>query len=325
MSGHDILLLGMSSIIQRRVLPALLTLERVRTVHVASMHLGDLECIPAAQRGVLWNDYHKALAECRKPCIVYISLPNALHGSFAKEALDQGFHVIVDKPAVAGDIGVARALVERSRSSGLVLAEATVWPWHPIAREVQRLTGSAGPGLLHVALSFTSPPLAADDFRHSRRLGGGALLDRGPYVASCGRMLFAAAPVNVECTAFFDAAPGDVDTAAVATLTYPTGVLQGYVSLQAEYSNCVEVIGTNLRCRADRIFSPPADHVGEVAVQERNETRRIQLPTADCFAAFIGSVLDAVERGDVMTHSEMLSADTDVLDWLRKAAGEDSS
>ncbi|MDY0088331.1 MAG: Gfo/Idh/MocA family oxidoreductase [Coriobacteriia bacterium] len=325
MSTHDILLVGMSSIVRRRVLPALLTLDRVGKVHVASTHLSDLACVPAERRGVLWSGYSEALAECEKPCIAYISLPNALHEVFAREALERGFHVIVDKPAVVGGGAVARGLTDCARSRDLVLAEATVWSWHPIAREAQRLASAAGSGPLHVALTFTSPPLELDDFRYSRSLGGGALLDRGPYIASCGRLLFVSSPTRVECVTFFDPVRGDVDIAAAMTLTYPTGVLQGYVSLQAEYSNSLEVVGADLLFRVSRIFSPPSDFVGEVVVTEANKTRHVQLPTGDCFAAFIDSVLDAVEHGDVVTHSEMLCADAEVLERLGRAAGGNSS
>ncbi|WP_409364800.1 hypothetical protein [Bradyrhizobium sp. JYMT SZCCT0428] len=48
--------------------------------------------------------------------------------------------------------------------------------------------GQNGP-LSHVDVQFTIPPLPIANFRNHRELGGGCLLDMGPYAAGVMRML----------------------------------------------------------------------------------------------------------------------------------------
>lgn len=315
---HDVLVIGLSSIVKRRVLPALLTLERVGAVHVASgSHRGPVP-VPEGRRGRVWDDYRTALREC-PPCLAYVSVPNALHAPLVREALEHGFHVVVDKPAVTGDLASARDLVRLARTRSRVLAEATAWSWHPITDELRRLVGAGGAGPTAITMTFTSPPMDPGNFRYDRSLGGGALLDRGSYAASCGRLLFAETPTSAECVVFTE--PGrDVDVAAAMTLTYPTGVLMGYVSLASEYRNHIEIVAPHLSCSAERVFSPPADFDGLILVHESNSVRAVPTPPDDCFARFLDAVLDAVEQEDHDTFSTALLADAGVLARLVASA-----
>jgi predicted dehydrogenase len=320
MNRHDILFVGMSSVVTRRVLPAVLGLKGVGAIHVASRRTYDPSAIPPERRGHYWNDYDTALRECG-PCLTYISLPNAMHAPWVRTALDRGFHVIVDKPAVVGDFDEAEDLVQLAMSRSAVLAEASVWPWHPIADELRSLASRADALPLVAIATFTSPPMDPGNFRYSRRLGGGAILDRGSYAASCGRILFGVPPVDVSVSVI-SATPGSdgVDLSLAAVLTYPRGALMCYFSIESEYQNRLELIGRGFACSGERVFTPPPDYSGIISVRERDEDRIVTVPMGDTFARFIQSVLDAIDHGDCTTHSRMLREDARVLGCLWAAA-----
>src|ERR1700687_2881419 len=93
-----LLILGYSSIVQRRVIPAAAKMEAIDEISIASKsHPEPNEGWP--KRGRFFTDYQTALRQSDSD-IVYLSLPNAMHECWAITALAAGKHVIVDKPAM---------------------------------------------------------------------------------------------------------------------------------------------------------------------------------------------------------------------------------
>ena len=63
--------------------------------------------------------------------LVYLSLPNAMHEHWVMAALAAGKHVVVDKPAMMTLAGSERARGSRRGASIALVAEATVFGYHP--------------------------------------------------------------------------------------------------------------------------------------------------------------------------------------------------
>lgn len=315
----DILIIGYSSIVRRRVLPAVLTLPDVKKIHVASRSGDPREMIPEQRRGMLLADYETALDRC-PPCLCYVSLPNSLHAVWAKKSLEKGFHVVLDKPAVTR-LDHALALADFAAERGLCLAEANVWPFHPLAETFQQVIREDGSRPQAALAVFTSPPLNPGNFRYQPEFGAGALLDRGPYAVSSGRFLFEQAPLRIACDIVSTEAQGVVDISFSTTLSYPCGgSLIGFFSLGAVYRNSLAMIGENYACEAERIFTPPADFCGTVAVQQGNAKRKVETAVGDTFAAFLRHVMDHIASNDQAEFAEILVQDATVLDEMRKAA-----
>src|SRR5438093_12275310 len=102
----NVLILGLSSIVQRRVLPALHALG-IERIDVATRKAVD----PAVRRGWshghIFESYQAALSESDAP-VVYVSLVNSEHEHWIEASLPTGHHVIVDKPATLGCDATAR-------------------------------------------------------------------------------------------------------------------------------------------------------------------------------------------------------------------------
>src|SRR3972149_6355592 len=312
MSAMDILIIGFSSIVQRRVIPALISLPEVGRISIASRRQVTVEAIPSNKRGKVYQGYSNAISEC-EPCLAYISLPNSLHAEWAHCALEAGFHVIIDKPAVT-DISDARELVRVAEQKAMCLSESNVWCYHPLTQTLKGVIDKEESVPLQISATFSSPSLNPGDFRYNPDMGCGILLDRGPYAVSCGRFFFGGPPQEIFCrVASFDR-KGKVDIYFDVMMGYPGGsVFQGFFSLRAEYRNTLSIIGPSYYLDVDRIFKPPADYNGRINVRRNNQAEIIPVPVADTFALFIKHVLNSIHNGSFSRFSRILLEDAQVL------------
>ncbi len=90
---------------------------------------------PFADKCETSNDYAKVLKEVD---MIHVCTPNSTHYKVAKEALQLGVSVLVEKP-MAGNINHAFDLVELSMNNGVVLQVGHVFRFTNIARKVKEL------------------------------------------------------------------------------------------------------------------------------------------------------------------------------------------
>jgi predicted dehydrogenase len=289
-----LLILGYSSIVERRVLPAAAKVGGIGTISIASKSRPQPRSWP--KQGRFFDDYEAALrgSDCD---LVYLSLPNAMHDRWAMAALAAGKHVVVDKPAIM-TLAASERAVEAARRAGRLLAEATVFGYHPQFAALAEFVAEIGP-LTQSAAQFIIPPLPIGNFRNHAELGGGCLLDLGPYAAATMRIL---------------GGDGVSDLTALAGGRHPeTGVDMGFsvlarlgdgssfsgqFSFEGEYQNRLLVVGRSGSVLIERVFTPPADHAVEWRRRVRNVDGVVTFEPADTFANFLEAVTSAIAGGD---------------------------
>ncbi len=317
----NVLIIGFSSIVQRRVLSALVSLPEIDRISIASRRPLPVDVIPPEKRGEIYQGYANALSKC-DPCLAYVSLPNSMHAEWARRALDAGFHVIFDKPSVT-DIADAGKLVEIAERKRLCLAEANVWHYHPLTQAIKNVVDKEESAPLLLSARFSSPSLDPENFRYNPDMGSGILLDRGSYAVSCGRFFFGGPPKEIICRVVSFDRKGEVDISFNVMMVYPGGsVLQGFFSLEAEYRNTLSIMGSSYYLDADRIFTPPADYNGMINVRKNNRKETIPVPAGDTFALFIADVLNSIHDGSFTRFSRILLEDAQLLhDMILSAKG----
>jgi len=290
-----LLILGYSSVGERRVIPAAAKVVAIDEISIASKSRPEPgEGWP--KRGRFFRDYDAALRE--SGCdVVYLSLPNALHEHWIFASLSAGKHVIVDKPAMITKESSDRAVAE-ARRSGRLLAEATVFGYHPHFAELNEFIAEHGP-LAHAVAQFIIPPLPIANFRNHGGLGGGCLLDMGPYAAALIRSFGGHAPSQIMALAGGRHRETGVDTGfSIQARLKNGGVFSGQFSFEGEYQSRLLVVARSGSVMVDRVFSPPADHRIEWRRRVRNVEDTVTFEPADVFACFLEAATSAIASGD---------------------------
>jgi predicted dehydrogenase len=290
-----LLILGYSSIAQRRVISAAAKTEMIEEISIASKSGAEPnEGWP--KRGRFFSDYDTALRESRAD-IVYVSLPNAMHEHWVMAALGRGKHVLVDKPAMVTREACERGVGE-ARRSGRMLAEATVFGYHSHFDALRVFVAEHGP-LTHVDAQFIIPPLPGINFRNHIELGGGCLLDMSPYAAAVMRLLGGGPPSHITALAGTHHRDTGVDLGfSVLARLANGGIFSGHFSFEGEYQNRLLIVARSGSVIIERVFSPPADHRMEWSCRARNVESVVTFEAADTFARFLELAAGAIASGD---------------------------
>jgi predicted dehydrogenase len=127
--------------------------------------------------------------------LIYNALPPSMHAEWSMKALQQGKHVLCEKP-FAMDVAEAKAMVASAEANNRLLIEGYHYLFHPVFAEVKRVLQSGELGTIHTARSNFSVRIAETpgSLRHNVPLGGGALMDLGCYPLHWLRTLFGTQP-----------------------------------------------------------------------------------------------------------------------------------
>jgi predicted dehydrogenase len=112
---------------------------------------------------------------------IYISLPNNVHASIASRALIAGKAVLCEKPLTM-NYQESEELVRVAKASNSLLVEAIWFRWHPrLIKACEQIAAGVIGEITQIDAAFTYVNNNKENYRFDPALGGGALLDLGPY------------------------------------------------------------------------------------------------------------------------------------------------
>ena len=147
-----------------------------------------------------YTDYEDVLTD-ESVDIVYLGLPNDLHYPYAKQALQAGKNVIVEKPFVA-TVEQAQELLDLAKEKNLLVFDAITTRYMPGILKLKEKMADAGQ-LANVTTTYAQYSRNFNDARNGNygkffdlKYQGGALKDLGIYPVTFNVELFGA-PKNV--------------------------------------------------------------------------------------------------------------------------------
>jgi len=143
--------------------------------------------------------------------LIVIATPSATHGSLARQALEAGKHVVVEKP-FAMDLTEARALVDLAQARGRFITAFHNRRWDS---DFLTMRAAIETGLIGQVVQFESHfdrfrPLVRQRWREDGGAGSGVWYDLGPHLVDQALALFGAPQaVSADLAALRPGAKGD--------------------------------------------------------------------------------------------------------------------
>lgn len=309
--------IGMSRFVRRRVLPALALCPEVERIDLVSRSTTEACAAEDVPRfGSLFPSVEAALGSSDAE-LFYVSHVNARHERDASLALEGGRHVVVDKP-ITTSLEATRRLVDLAGARSLLLAEATIYAFHPALARARQVFAERGTEIDTADAVFT-PPVPLHDYRRVSTDGGGALLDLGPYAASIGRVIWSS-PGRETVVGFGRRNNESGLETGFSTLTRLAEdcVLSGHFGFETEYTNELRLFGRQLAVTVPRAFSIPPDMEVTITIRASNQNSSIIVPPYDSMLGFLRFVLDSMATHPTAPAATLLE-DAVRLDAIRTA------
>ena len=228
---------------------------------------------------------------------VYSSLANHLHLEWAIKALNAGKHVLCEKP-LATSYAEAKAMSEAAVSNDRLLVEAVWTRWHPRFKRMVEIVQNGDIGELQsIHSSFTFPASFTENYRLNPEMGGGSLLDVGPYQAHVWAAL---APKELQLE--IESATANFGPTGIDLTTNTNATLNGSISVSAltsfELEEKQSLVVMCERGRIDFPTSPAFTSWKEVSTIQIGEHVESFAPV-DPFSLMIEAVGNRINGEDV--------------------------
>lgn len=243
--------------------------------------------------GKIYEGYKK-LIESSEIDAVYLPLPPALHFKWAKMALENGKHVLVEKPSTTC-LAETDSLIEIASSKGLALHENYMFVFHDQLKALDEVVKSGEIGDVRLyRISFGFPLRAKNDFRYNKALGGGALLDAGGYTMKYASCLLGNTAKIVSAQVNY-IPEFEVEMFGSATMVNDEGLTaQLAFGMDNDYKCEVEIWGSKGTITSNRILTAPEGFVPSYTIKKNQKVETRNLPADDAFLKSIQRFIDCI-------------------------------
>ncbi|CAH2989245.1 unnamed protein product [Chilo suppressalis] len=227
-----------------QVIAAVAARDRQRAAEFAKLHN-----IPK-----VFDDY-RALAESKDIDVAYVGVLNPDHYDVTKLFLENGKHVLCEKPLCL-NFKQAQSLLNLAKENKLFLMEAVWSRFAPVylALEEEIKAGKLGE-IRHVEVNF-GVPIEKVDRVNKKDFGGSAVLDIGIYVLQFAQFVYKTEPVKV--TAVGNLNENGVDIVDTIVMEYEgNGRAVLNVDARLKLWNKATVVGTKGRITIEDPFHFP--------------------------------------------------------------------
>lgn len=287
-------IIGCSEIAYRRFLPASQKIKQLQIVAVAEEFDRSKLQLFADTYGIEGLGSFEELIKRTDIDAIYIPQPPALHYEWAKIALNSNKHVLVEKPSTTSYFNTCN-LVSIAEKNELALHENYMFIYHDQIRVIREIIDSGEIGSVRlIRADFGFPLREKNDFRYSKNLGGGALLDAGGYTLRLATLLLGNA-ARVEAAQLCYIPGYEVDMYGCAQVSNEKNeTLQVAFGMDCEYRCSLEVWGSRGKLSTNRIFTSPDGYQPFAYVEHNGKSKEIRLPKDDSFEKSIQVFLSEI-------------------------------
>lgn len=277
---------GIGAHVRRTVIPAIRRSDRVELVGLHTRTDTVLRDVAVSTGATPYADRSEFLGTDDID-VVYLATPTGVHASMALETISAGKHLWCEKPMTTS-LEQTESIVAAAQESRLVALESAMFLHHPQFLLLQDIIASDEVGeVATVTARFGFPHRSQADFRYSRELGGGALLDAGFYpAAAVVALLGIEARVAGSVITTSEGVDADTGGSALVVLNQGAGLLDW--GFGRSYRNEIEVWCEEGTIAVTRAFSKPAELATQIVIRPQSgDPHTIAVPPADQFSLML--------------------------------------
>ncbi|MBP5384345.1 MAG: Gfo/Idh/MocA family oxidoreductase [Lachnospiraceae bacterium] len=253
--------------------------------------------------------------------IIYMPLPPSLHYKWGRMALENGKHVLMEKPFTLSKQDT-QELLGIAEEKNLAVIENYGFPLHEQFLKIRELLAQGKIGELRlIRTAFGFPHRAANDFRYSRYFGGGALFDCGGYTLKLASQ-FLSGQIEVLAPSLTTTPGHEVDIYGSGTLTDGKMNVQLSFGMDQAYKCELELWGSEATLLAPRFYTAPGDFKPELSIKSNAGEEKIPVPACNQFQEILKKMMQAVGDPDTAAAiREEILLQADLVDRFAKGAG----
>jgi len=313
-------ILGCSRVFRRRWGPALQTVKGADIVAIASRSPEKAQTWAAEFQIPKAYSSYEALLEDKEIDAVFISLPNSLHCEWVIRSLQEGKHVLCDKP-LGINAAEAQQMVEVAEKNQRLLMEGFMYRYHrqfDLIRQWLRQNRIGPIKMIRIGFSFLYDD--PGNFRYDPALGGGALLDLGCYCVHIARLITNSEPQSVLARSVKNNT--GVDWTTTTILSFDQDV-QAIIDCSFDYEGhrFLHIAGA----KGLIVSNGPVVSGPEVTLKLKTLDQSITetIPPQDLYAKLIEDFQQRIRQNNILpTPAHDAVANLKVLDAIRQAARE---
>jgi predicted dehydrogenase len=290
-------ILGCANIAKRSVIPALLTIPEFELVAIASRTKTKAKEFTVEFGGEAIEGYQNLL-DRKDIDAIYMPLPTGLHEEWIIKALDAGKHILVEKSFAMNYVS-AQMMVQKAKEKNLLIMENFMFLYHGQHHFVKQLITDGKIGELRCfRSSFGFPPLANDNFRYNKELGGGALLDAAAYTIRASQ-LFLGDELTVAASSL-NYNHSIVDIFGGAYLKSKTGIFSEVAFGFDNFYQCnYELWGSKGKITAQRAFTPAANFKPTITLEMQGEVFNYEVDAENHFVNILHEFKRCIFENDM--------------------------
>ncbi len=226
--------------------------------------------------------------------VIYNPLPNNLHAEWSIKAVQEGKHVLCEKP-LALTLAEIDAITAASEKYGKVVSEAFMYRSHPQTLKAREIVANGKLGKIKMIRgSFTFMLSKPDDYRWNPEMGGGGLWDVGCYPLSYTRFVLGAEPLEV--FGWQVTGTTGVDEGFTAQMRFPQNVYAQFdCSIKLPYHVFMEIVGDETTLIIPNPFNPAGR--GKLFLRQGGKVSTININSRGSYFCEVEDMADAILLG----------------------------